>query len=148
LKIQEVINSQNDKNVTIRFVDDYYDMTLLPFSIPMTVNTNVIFLGNENGTVFDYKNNFRGVFDFTFIKYANLCTIKIQNIIFENFSTNFVEYTGVQTFYIKSYIHDFQLIYTNCTFRNNKYSLFHMDIFYESKNYEKFPQIVMENCNF
>ncbi|OUM65922.1 hypothetical protein PIROE2DRAFT_6993 [Piromyces sp. E2] len=121
LNIENVVKSQNDKEITLRFVDDYYDMSLLDFSIPILVTSNFIFLGNENGTIFDYKNNFR-------------------------------ERSGIQAFYIKSYTRDFQMIITNCIFRNHKYSLFQFDVFYESQNNNNnkqvLPQIVIENCDF
>ncbi|ORX57898.1 hypothetical protein BCR36DRAFT_402256 [Piromyces finnis] len=148
LNLQEVINNQDDKNITLRFVDNYYNMTLLPYSIAVTVSNNINFVGNENKTIFDYNNNYKGVFCFTFVKSSNLFTVKLENIIFENFSTNFIEYTGVQTFFIKSYIYDFQMIYHNCVFRNNKYSLFHFDIFYENKGDKNVSQVSIEDCDF
>jgi len=66
-------NNQNDGELILRFVDDYYLFKFkdIPSFIEITVNSNIKFIGNEIGTVFDYDYENHS-FDFSFDRVKEL----------------------------------------------------------------------------
>lgn len=142
---QNIINdNQNDKNLVLKFVDNYYNMQYLGYSMSISVDTNISFIGNENKTVFDYKNDSQGRLFFTFNTNK---IVNINNIIIENFTTNGIGLDGVQAFTTLSYTsNSLKFIFNNCIFRNNGSKIIH----YEIKNsiIQTEPQFIFNDCDF
>jgi hypothetical protein len=100
-------------------VDDYYDLTkLLHYSIDVSVTTNITLIGCEKKTIFDYKNNKKGVLLFTLTGFKK-DSVRIENIIFENYYTFDVGYNEINLFYLKAVYNTFYFHIKNCIFRNN-----------------------------
>ncbi|OUM63856.1 hypothetical protein PIROE2DRAFT_9525 [Piromyces sp. E2] len=140
-------NNQNDKLI-LDFVDDYYDMFRFKehniYNTEITIQSSIIFKGNSNGTIFDYKNNYYGNIHMSCEKKELL--VKFENIIFKNFDPSSQHRVGIVTF--MSAIDDFQLQFYNCTFINiivNNLVL-HLNpvIIYPVEK----PQILYDKCNF
>ena len=146
LNIDKILSHQDDKNVTVKFVDNYYDMSLQGYSMMFTITYNLNIMGNENGTIFDYNNQYKGLWKFSMA--VNGLSLKIQNIIYENLSTNDVDYKGKQILYFDLRASNFQLMLNNCIFRNNKYSLIELDVFFENKVFSNKPKLHIKNCKF
>eukprot|EP00833_Pecoramyces_ruminatium_P018319 jgi/Orpsp1_1/1192351/evm.model.d7180000092518.1 len=141
-----VNNYQDDNELILNFVDTYYDMRSLNiYSVEVNVNTNILFIGNKNGTKFDYNNDRLGRFIFIFNN-KNL-SVNIENIIFENFDTNGVDLIGVQILLINTYKCNFHFIMNNCVFENNKYRLIDLVTTCTNENQLE-PQILFKNINF
>ncbi|OUM63280.1 hypothetical protein PIROE2DRAFT_10248 [Piromyces sp. E2] len=65
-----ILRNQNDKELIVNFVDEYYDMSEIEeYAILISVATNITLVGNKNGTMFDYstprKGNKRWFFQFS-----------------------------------------------------------------------------------
>jgi len=80
--------------------------------------TNIKIIGNNNGTVFDYKNKYRGIFN---LKYAQN---KNEIIVFENNIFNYLlDESGpsyeINIFFIEGSSDNFNLIFNNCLFQYN-----------------------------
>jgi len=130
-----------EKEIALNFTEDYYDMTLLSvYTIDINLYSNITFIGNENGTIFDYKEGRKGVFGI-YINKENY--LKFENIIFENFSTN--GQNNLLLFYIETYADKYNIEFNNCTFRNNKDQLISIISKFNS-NMES--RITMNNCSF
>jgi len=144
-------NNQYDKELKLNFVDSYYNMTFLGYVTDLNVSTNLYFIGNQNGTTFDYCNSKLGVLHIRMNNNNNNnnnkeTTIIFKNIIFENFNDRdnlYTQHLRIMDIFQepKKYI-----IFENCTFQNNKQDLlsFHaantkvLDDFY----------IQFNNCSF
>ena len=143
--LQQIINNSMDEDdLIVRFEDDYYDMTELPFSIGIPVLSNISFIGNKNGTIFDYKNQKKGVINYSFNR--NNLTLKIKNIIFENYNSEYFK-NKENVLSIRSYIEDFHIVIENCTFRNNYSRLLYVS-YSTTKLIELESQILLNKCNF
>ncbi|ORY21775.1 hypothetical protein LY90DRAFT_676120 [Neocallimastix californiae] len=119
-------------------------MTLVHFTIDIPVQSNISFIGNKNGTVFDYKHDKRGrlIFNYSTNKGE---TVKMENIIFENFNSFGITFTEILLVFATS--DNFYFIINNCTFRNNENRIFRSEITCEERSHSE-PSIVFNNCNF
>ncbi|ORX82804.1 hypothetical protein BCR32DRAFT_292364 [Anaeromyces robustus] len=139
-----LVNHQVDSELTVYFSNDYYDMTTLDyFSMDISVSTNLILIGKENGTVFDYKNRYKCEMIFSFYsEKENL--LRFENIIFQNYYANG---DGVQVVKAQAYTNNYQVQFYNCTIRNNDYpfmAIIHFDTSIEKTK----PDVLFENCYF
>jgi len=138
-------NNQNDKELIINLEDPYYNMTINNYVLEIVVITNLSFIGNENGTIFDYNNTRLGTMHFSV---PNPITLKFKNIIFENFSyPNNVYTNDVRAIEIFVDSNKYYAIFENCTFRNNKQDILQYQINYLKKANDDF-NIQFNNCNF
>lgn len=135
-------NIQND-DIILNFEDSYYDMTILStYSVEVTLNVNLSIIGNKNGTVFDYKNGRRGPMIFNILT-SKKETIKIENIIFKNFSSE----NNIYTLKVGGITDNFEVYINNCDIINNNYRFLNIDITCTYQNQIE-PQFVISNCNF
>ncbi|ORY85198.1 hypothetical protein LY90DRAFT_663470 [Neocallimastix californiae] len=147
--LNEVLDyNQNNNELILRFVDDYYDLTkLLHYSIDVSVTTNITLIGCEKKTIFDYKNNKKGVLLFTLTGFKK-DSVRIENIIFENYYTFDVGYNEINLFYLKAVYNTFYFHIKNCIFRNNIHTIGQIEVENHNLKYIKSPQVVIENCEF
>jgi len=137
----ESIQNISDNEIIIKLVDNYYDMSLLSvFIIDMSVYSNISFIGNANGTVFDYNEDKKGSFKVFITKNFSL---KFENIIFENFNTK--GYNDLYNILLDTSSDKFNVEFNNCTFRNNKEQLIGIASTYTNK---VDSQIIFHQCNF
>jgi len=142
-----IINrDQGEGELTVYFPDEEYNMSVLNFdTIIVNVEKKVTFLGNENGTIFNYKYDRRGPFSVSISKKAEL--FKMENIIFEKYKNDRAS-DGVQIMFLHTYSDDFQFLVKNCTFRDNDFKLFRIDV-QVTKNYKNnWPYILFDHCKF
>ncbi|ORX49040.1 hypothetical protein BCR36DRAFT_413035 [Piromyces finnis] len=146
-ELEKIINeNQGDSNeLVLYFVDDYYDMSKYPnFDISVVVLSNITFLGNNNGTVFDYKWDKKGPFSIGFYNVSGKI-VKFENLIIKNFYPKGQNNKFMTRFSAKN--DNFQVVYNNCTFTDNKYSLITVTFPSDEKTQEE-PQLTMINCKF
>jgi len=75
-------NQVENKDLIFRFNEDYYDISLnKEFTNEINIISNVSFIGNINGTIFDYNRLRKGVIYFMLNEFKRI-TIKFENIIF------------------------------------------------------------------
>ncbi|ORX54261.1 hypothetical protein BCR36DRAFT_410804 [Piromyces finnis] len=151
-KLDEIINNnQHEDELIIYFGDPVYDMSLLWFNININIINKVTFLGNENGTIFNYNYTKRGCF---FISINSVDSNKgelftLENIIFKNYSVGGVATDGVQIMFVRGYSDKFQFLVKNCTFTENEYKLFRIDVRCSvNKNDNNAPFVLFDHCNF
>ncbi|OUM70114.1 hypothetical protein PIROE2DRAFT_1795 [Piromyces sp. E2] len=116
------------------------------YRIEIALISNVSFIGNENGTVIDYNYGRRGSFVVSYSR-NKWDKITFKNIIFEHYSTNGVDYPGIQIISVSSNANNIQTYLENCTFRDNQYRL----LSFQLTSYEIIsdkPQVVLNNCVF
>jgi len=129
------------------FVDSYYDMTLLDYAQLFTINRNLTFMGNENGTVFDFKNKSKGIFRLNYnLSVEQLYTVTFENIIFKNYDPQgqyiFAVEVTIAFDKIKSHVE-----FNNCTFEDNDAEIvLHKTVC--STQIQQIPQIEFNKCNF
>ncbi|ORX56027.1 hypothetical protein BCR36DRAFT_280853 [Piromyces finnis] len=142
--LKNLINNNQDEELIINFVDDYYNMTLIEaFSIDISLINNVSLIGNINGTVFDYNHQGRkGPFKFsTEYNYS----LTFENIIFTNFNQELESFVYILA--ITSKTEQFHVYINNCSFKNNNYDLILLN-FTSSKKIKVDPQIQFNNTEF
>jgi len=142
-----IINKdQGDGELIVYFPDNEYNMGSLNFNgIIINVEKQVTFLGNDNGTIFNYNYNRSGTFSVSITNKDVL--FKMENIIFEKYRNDRAS-DGVQIMFLRTYSDDFQFLVKNCTFRDNDYKLFRIDV-RVTKNYKKnWPYILFDHCKF
>jgi len=134
-------NINEDDHLILNFVDSYYNMELLnDYGIDITVLSNISFIGNKNGTIFDYRNNYKGAFKIILNKES---IIKVENIIFENFNTQgFVHAMKLDIFFP-----NFKIIISQCTFRYNHHAFFAINFEYPQLFHSE-NNINFNDCNF
>lgn len=138
---------KQDEGLVLRFVDDYYDMTIHHYRIEVSIFTNITFIGNKNGTVFDYKNDRRSAIGYL-LPLNKGETIKYENIIFKNYHTDSFDIVGIQMLRVQAVnSNNFYIIFNNCTFQNNNHNIFQFDVPCPSHSQENTP-IKFINCNF
>jgi len=138
-------NNQNSNELVLYFVDNSYDMSLLKeTSIEVLIQTNVSFIGNKNGTIFDYKNGRKG--NLYFILNNNKGeVVKIENIIFKNYYIEY--YSFVFSIAVSAYSDFYHIIFENCIFESNYGEILtFMTYCVEQKQME--PQIQFNRCKF
>ncbi|OUM67533.1 hypothetical protein PIROE2DRAFT_4936 [Piromyces sp. E2] len=163
-----ISSNQNDKELIINLPDDYYDMSLQPFTIDIAIMTNIKIIGNNNGTIFDYKNKYSGVFNVRFTQNKGE-TVIIENIVFINLLEENKPRYGINFFYATAIDNTVKLVHAyhrndiaaenfdcsaisfkNCNFINNKGLFFsynsqiYFDNCYISK-LEKYSEPTMNN---
>ncbi|OUM62720.1 hypothetical protein PIROE2DRAFT_10929 [Piromyces sp. E2] len=127
-------------------MDSYYDMEKINFSNDFTVISNISIIGNSNGTIFDYRNNIKGILSFYFE--SDNTRVTIENIIFINFYEYHKEFDDrIQMIYIQSELEKFYFTFNNCTFQNNYNRLINIKMkCHKSSHLE--PAILLNECNF
>jgi len=143
-------NNQNDNNneLILEFVDDYYDMLKYSdfkiFNTEISVQSSIIFKGNSNGTIFDYKNDYFGNIHMSYEE-KNKMLVKFENIIFKNYNPSSQYRVGFVN--VITHTNDFQLQFINCTFVDVVVNslVVHLD---PGKLFQVDPQIVYNNCKF
>jgi len=139
-----IVENQNFNELILNFVDEYYDMTNInDYSVEINVDTNIIFNGNKNGTVFDYNYKCRGSFNLLFNGIKNEI-IKFNDIIFKNF--NHIVRDNVHAIAINGNNNHFRVEFNNCTFQNNNYLISISSMSNLSLNSK--PNILLNKCNF
>jgi len=132
---ENVINekSQNEENLILRFKEKYYDMSNLSFErINLLINSNITFLGGySDKTVFDFKNSYNGMMNITYSNKTNII-VKFENIIFKNSG----QYINQDDFMlsVNFYSDENYLKFENCTFIDNQYTLFKINMIYKNEN--------------
>ncbi|ORX56012.1 hypothetical protein BCR36DRAFT_175691 [Piromyces finnis] len=124
-------------------------MSTLPYySIDITMASNISLIGNKNGTIFDYKNNYKGAMFFNFIEDKTQYKLEMKNLIFKNYEYHGRFQSGVRCISILSIFKDFHISINNCTFINGKspYISLINDFFIKETVTE--PQMKFNNCNF
>ncbi|OUM67368.1 hypothetical protein PIROE2DRAFT_5231 [Piromyces sp. E2] len=149
----KINSSQNDSDLIIRFVDDYYDFSKYGLqSVSIFVNTNISLIGNENGTVFDFNYDKQIGITFQFDTKEKTKTLKIENIKFEKFypkNSGGIGRTQV-LLYFNFYLNksdNFYIIFNNCNFQNNNHELIKVDIYLDVATYDDY-RIQFNNCKF
>jgi len=129
----------------LKFFDDYYDFSFVNDQIKFEVLSNITFIGNKEGTIFDY----------TYIKNVNIIiqflisngnTVKFENITFQNYHQD-VNRIGIMLLTVSSKTDNFLVKFENCNFLNNSYPLMQLDVSY-NKETNKEAYYVVDNCNF
>ncbi|OUM70284.1 hypothetical protein PIROE2DRAFT_1708 [Piromyces sp. E2] len=124
-------------------------MTKLPTIITIDMFKNIFFIGNESGTIFDYKNQNMGILFFSLFENENI-TLGFENISFENFQIKeFRNNNANEIISIHPYITYFHVIFNRCSFKNNYSTAFSL-ITKNSKskiNIDE-PTIKFQDCGF
>ncbi|OUM63852.1 hypothetical protein PIROE2DRAFT_9521 [Piromyces sp. E2] len=138
-------NNFYEEELVFKFEESYYDFSNLKkinFEFKFNKETkNIYFIGNKNGTIFDFKSGKGGSF---FINGINANSIKIENIIFNNYNQR-----GQNHMYLFAInvIYDTTVYINNCTFQNNDFELIGINT-WSNKIKESEPRIIINNCNF
>ncbi|ORX45745.1 hypothetical protein BCR36DRAFT_357819 [Piromyces finnis] len=151
--LQKVVNNnQNDKELIVRFIDpeyDMYDEEYMQFDCEFTILTNVTFIGNTNGTVFNYKGDKRGRMKFIFINSTNYRNkVIVKNIAFKDYEQSNYLVEGVGLHRIVTHTDNFQCIFENCIFDNAKQALFFIRNDLCSKPLSEESYVLFNNCIF
>jgi len=142
LNIQDIINNNQDEELILNFSDCYYNMDELIFSNNVSTLTNITFIGNNNGTVFDYNEDIRGTFMFKFNN-SKKKYVTYKNIIFKNFTGT---KSGISIVRADLSNNDF-LIFENCTFQNNALDSINVFMSCTQPSHNE-PNFIFNNCNF
>ncbi|OUM60982.1 hypothetical protein PIROE2DRAFT_13143 [Piromyces sp. E2] len=141
INVEDVVNLENiitqtetGENIILTFNEKYYDMSNLSSKIiNIYVNSNVTFSGLKDGTVFDFKNKNNGLMNISYLKNKK-DILKFENIIFKNCYED-VNISKGYMFTVNLSTDEVFLMYENCTFIDNRYSLFGLNInFYKPLN--------------
>ncbi|ORX53799.1 hypothetical protein BCR36DRAFT_396482 [Piromyces finnis] len=146
--LKDIINNNQDyKELILIFVDDYYNVSFenVYSSLELMISGDVSFIGNENGTVFDFLDNIIG-YNIMFLRNKGY-TIKFENITFINsFDKNSSLYS-IPLFAIHASTDNFNLIFNNCTIKNNRAIFIEFEAAI-SKVVSSTPSIQINNCIF
>ncbi|ORX59216.1 hypothetical protein BCR36DRAFT_366402 [Piromyces finnis] len=138
-------NNQNDNELILRFIDDYYIIDYVSNSaLNLLITKKVIFRGNENGTVFDYIDKRIG-FNIKFSTNKDE-KLSFENIIFKNYQEKVI-LNGVPLLDIQSSISDFYITFDNCIFQDNKYKIFQLKVD-SFKSLKSEYHLIFNNCKF
>jgi len=144
-RLRDFINGhQNSEEIILYFKDSEYDFSDFHINtIDIPVQTNMIFKGNENGTVFDFKKIPKGRLIFLFSCKGE--SVTIENITFENYSSNGIYDVEMIILNVSSDNYYFNV--NNCVFQNNNYRIFRIDASVQ-KVTRNTPSILISNCKF
>ncbi|ORX45341.1 hypothetical protein BCR36DRAFT_358228, partial [Piromyces finnis] len=144
--LKDIINDNQVSNegLVLYFNDSYYDMTNLPYTIDITVNSNISFIGNKNGTVFDYKGDKKGRLIFNYFDNKER-KIKIENISFENFNNFGI--IDIEMIILNTKSDNIFLTFDDCIVRNNNYRFLRIDYACNMPSHSE-PSIIFNNCEF
>jgi len=143
-------NSKFSDSLILKFNDNYYDMSNLPSEkINIYVTSNITFSGFSNGTYFDFKNDNKGFMKIKYLK-DEINTIKFENIIFKNYGK---DVDGSNNMISVNFESDKNYLkFENCTFIDNQYIIFDMNVSYNKEDYKMTLNsdyfITFDNCNF
>ncbi|OUM66935.1 hypothetical protein PIROE2DRAFT_5795 [Piromyces sp. E2] len=146
--LKNVINdNQNDEELILRFVDNYYTVYYdnIFSSIELMITGNVSFIGNENGTVFDFLDNIIG-YNIQYLRNKG-DVVKFEKIIFKNSLVGFSTKYSIPLFAIRASTDYFNLIFSNCTFEDNKAPIMSVDIT-TSKSTASTYSVQINDCFF
>jgi len=146
-KLKSVIkDNQNDNELILRFVDNYYLFVFddLESSMEISIYSNIKFIGNNNGTVFDFDNNFQA-FKTEFSRNKG-DILKYENIVFKNFKYHTLS-EGIGIMYLSSKSDNFTLAFENCTFQDNYNSLLYLDVNNQKVSKNDYS-VIINNCKF
>jgi len=117
--IKDLINNNQDEELYLYFVDNTYDMTYIPlFSVALSIQTNTYFIGNPNGTIFDYNLSRKGTLQFNFSK-GNGQKLTFENINFINFYDK-NKNEGTYMIQVNANSDNYYVVFNNCLFQNNQ----------------------------
>jgi len=143
--IQDIINNNQDDNILIvRLVDDHYDMSDMGFCMELSIISDVIILGNTNGTILDFNYSKKGQIRFN---YSSNNSVRLENLIFQHYSTNHELVHGSQIIYIYSPTNKVQFNMHSCIFRDNDFRLIQYDIS-SANQIQSYAQSTISNCTF
>lgn len=143
--------SVTNEELNYYFVNDYYDLTD-EYTFDITIDRVVRFVGmNENGTIFDFKDNKKGKFainyDTNCLNFG--CDFIFENITFLNF--NNLGEKKLSLFQVVSDEMNFGLTFQNCIFKNNKCILIKYMKEHDCNteiSSDKYSQVTVHNCQF
>ncbi|OUM66287.1 hypothetical protein PIROE2DRAFT_6523 [Piromyces sp. E2] len=137
--------NQNDDELVLNFVDEYYYTPESNGRYGIDVNSNITFRGNKNGTVYDFhhERNREYLFAFSVTKGK---TVKFENFIFKNYYAD-NERPGLYMFTVTADTDNHYLKFYNCTFQNNYYTIFRSRVENKKPTHTD-PSYVFEKCNF
>jgi len=138
-------NVQETEELVLNFSEPYYDMSLFPSTnLEITVHTHITFIGNVNGTtVFDYGRKSKCSTVININNNTKGKIVKFENITFQHYDP----INHLPAFQIKASHDQFQVIFRQCTFRDNDYRMVALDAFCNTKSQTN-PQILFHHCNF
>jgi len=136
-------NNQNYDQIVLYFVDNYYNMTELPYSIEISVNSDIYFIGSGNETVFDYDGKKYGRLIFNIYNLKEY-KIKFENIILRNY---YADVRGIQmiTLITRTIKYNFEI--NNCIFEDNMYTILHFSAYTNHQDNIE-PKILINNSRF
>jgi len=146
--LDNFINFNQEKNgLIMNFVDDYYDFSLLPYTMDISVVSNITFIGNSKGTTtFDYHNNKRGRLIFTYSNYKDKNQIvKFENINFVNFDP--LNAGDTEMIIIQANSDHFYFVVNNCNIQNNAYRFLRLDYKCNKPSHNN-TSVLIKNTNF
>jgi len=149
IKMKDIINNnQNDNELILEFVDNYYDMRKYKsfeiYNTEISIQSFITFKGNSNETIFDYKSNYYGNIHMSYEGKKNML-VKFENITFKNF--NPISQIHVGFINVISHVNNFQLQFYNCTFIDNMVNNVVLLLEPEKVNIIE-PQVIFDNCHF
>jgi len=141
IKIHQLFHLQD--NITLKFVDEYYDFSKIEATIiDLPLHSNLELLGNAKGTVFDFKKSNKGSFNMSIFEDVSF---KVENIIFENYAS--FKDDSLYLYLITIESGKYNIEFNHCTFRNNEQQLI-TTISKKNNEIKEIPQIKFNNCNF
>jgi len=140
-----IVENQNDDHLILNFIDGYYNFTTFTNQINFEVMSNITFVGNKEGTIFDYTNNKNGYIFLQFLE-NNGYVVTFQNITFQHYHED-INIKGIMIIIVFSKTDNFLVKIENCNFINNSYPLLYLEVSY-NKETNKEPFYIVDNCNF
>jgi len=138
-------NNQNDNELILNYVDDYYYTTMSYERYEISVETNITFRGNKNGTIYDFHHERNREFWIQFPSEKGK-TVIFENFIFRNYYANY-EMGGLHMFIVMAFTDNFKILFNNCTFEDNNYAIFRA-VIHNLKPTHTDPSIVFNKCKF
>jgi len=141
-------NQQSNDDLVLKFEDTYYRLDNVPVMsfIDVSVSTNIKFIGNEKGTIFDYYYSFH-----SFYFKMNQANTKENSITFENIIFKNYQYPskteGFGVVLVEAPSKNFNLIFENCNFEGNRNSVIRLDIKDGISSKDDYS-VIINNCKF
>jgi len=136
---------QNSDELILYFEDDYYDIYefSVDYDILVTVSSNITIIGNNNGTVFDFNNERKGVFIFSHTE-DKVKSVTFENIIFKNARS--VD-PSIDLVRFVSNTDKLFSTFNNCTFQNIFFNIIAIFSSCTKSNHEE-ASLLINNCKF
>jgi len=136
------IRNNLEEDLVLYFVNDYYDLSVVKeFKWDINIMHDIYFIGNKNGTIFDYKKGQKGNFTLIYSRGKGE-TVKFENIIFQNYYKS-----DVNAININASTDMFHFEMNNCTVRNIEAKFLLVDLIC-NKQMQIDPQVIIRNSNF